>query len=140
MVGGFVEQEEVGLLEERAGERDAHAPAARELLGQLLLHVFGEAESVEDDARGRLAAVAVAVHFDRQFVDALFDLLVRAAALAQLDHQLLQLGFQFAFAVVGVDDRLERGQVGGREFAGEDVDVDVRGDRHESEADRVQQH
>jgi hypothetical protein len=41
----LVQQQQVGLHEERAGQRDAHAPAAREVLRRPLLHLLGEAEA-----------------------------------------------------------------------------------------------
>ena len=51
MVGGLVEQEEVGLEEQHACQGDAHAPAAGEGREGLLLGVVIEAEALQD-ARG----------------------------------------------------------------------------------------
>ena len=55
IVGRLVEQEQIGLGEQRRGERDAHAPAAGEFRQRALLLGVGEAEAGEDrgGARGR---------------------------------------------------------------------------------------
>ena len=51
MVGRLVEQQQVGLGEEDRGERDPHAPAARQIADRAPLHRLVEAEPGED-ARG----------------------------------------------------------------------------------------
>ncbi len=55
IVGRLVEQEEIGLGEQRGGERDPHAPAAGELGAGALLILMREAKAGEDlgGARGR---------------------------------------------------------------------------------------
>ena len=58
VVGGLVEQQQVGSAQEQLGERDAHLPAAREL-GAGAVEVLGrEAEAREDLARVALQLVA----------------------------------------------------------------------------------
>ena len=59
MVGGLVEQQERGFLQEKFGERDAHLPAAGELFGLALPVFFGEAEAAEDGADLRVEGVDV---------------------------------------------------------------------------------
>ena len=53
IVGRLVEQQQVGLREQRRGERDAHAPAAGEFGAGALLVGGGEAEAGEDRCRAR---------------------------------------------------------------------------------------
>ena len=48
MVGGLVEQQEVGLEEQHAGQRHAHPPAAGERGQRLLLRRVVEAQALED--------------------------------------------------------------------------------------------
>ena len=50
VVGGLVEEQEAGLLEQQFGQGDAHLPAAGELFGLALPVFFGEAEAAEDGA------------------------------------------------------------------------------------------
>ncbi len=58
MVGGLVEEQHVGVLQQEPGERDAHHPAAGEG-ADVLLHVrIGESEPAQDAARLRLHAIA----------------------------------------------------------------------------------
>ena len=59
IVGRLVEQQQVGLREQRRGERDAHAPAAGKFRAGPLLVGGGEAEPGEDRGRagrGRMRA------------------------------------------------------------------------------------
>ena len=59
IVGRLVEQQQVGLREQRRGERDAHAPAAGKFRAWPLLIGGGEAEAGEDRCRagrGRVRA------------------------------------------------------------------------------------
>ncbi len=58
VVGRLVEQQHVGVLEQEAGERDAHHPAARELTDVALDVAIGEAEAGEDPSGLGLHAVA----------------------------------------------------------------------------------
>ena len=60
MVGGLVEQQQVGLFEQQLGQRDAHLPAAGELLGAALPIALAEAEAGEHGADLRFDGVAVA--------------------------------------------------------------------------------
>ena len=53
IVGRLVEQQDLRLEEQHGGERDAHAPAARERAARALLRRFVEAETGEDLRRAR---------------------------------------------------------------------------------------
>ena len=59
VVGGLVEQQQAGLLQQQFGQRDAHLPAAGELLGLALPVFLGEAEAAEDRADLRVEGVDV---------------------------------------------------------------------------------
>ena len=59
MVGRLVEQQQVGLGEQQLGERDAHLPAAAELVGQARPVLFAEAEAGEHGAHLGVECVAV---------------------------------------------------------------------------------
>ena len=59
VVGGLVEQQEVGLLQQELGEGDAHLPAAGEFFGVALPVFLGEAEAAEDGADLGVEGVAV---------------------------------------------------------------------------------
>ena len=62
VVGRLVEEEEMRLDEEGAGEGDAHAPTSRELLALFVLHGGVEAQTLEDVGRfglGRVCAQLV---------------------------------------------------------------------------------
>ena len=61
MVGGLVEQQQIGLGEQRRGERDAHPPAAREARERPVLGVLVEAQAVQDRARPRRRGVGADV-------------------------------------------------------------------------------
>ena len=58
VVGGLVEQQEVGMAQQQLRERDAHLPAARELLGRLVEVLDGKAEAAEDLTGACLKLVA----------------------------------------------------------------------------------
>ena len=53
VVGRLVEQQQVGVGEQRGGQRDAHAPAAGELLHRARLRRLVEAEAGEDGGGAR---------------------------------------------------------------------------------------
>ena len=56
MVGGLVEQQQVGLLQQQLGQREAHLPAAGKLLGLAVPVVLAEAQAVEHRADLRFDA------------------------------------------------------------------------------------
>ena len=58
MVGGLVEEEQVGVAEQQLGEGDAHLPAAREVSGRLFEVLDGKAQAAEDLARTGVELVA----------------------------------------------------------------------------------
>jgi len=53
------QKQNVRSTEERASERNPHAPASRELLGGLVLHLLRERETAQDRARARLGTVRI---------------------------------------------------------------------------------
>ena len=59
IVGGFVEQQEVGGREQHRGERDAHAPAAGKLREGAVLRRLVEAEAAQDARGARRGGVGV---------------------------------------------------------------------------------
>ncbi len=59
MVGGLVEQQQVGLGQQQLGQRDAHLPAAAELIGLARPVLLAEAEAGEHGAHLRIERVAV---------------------------------------------------------------------------------
>ena len=59
VVGGLVEQQQVGLGQQQLGQRDAHLPAAAELVGLPRPILFAEAEAGEHAAHLRVERVAV---------------------------------------------------------------------------------
>jgi hypothetical protein len=70
VVGGLVEQQQVRLLQQKFGQRDAHLPAAGKFFGLARPVVAAEAESGQNLADLRFERVAVAGH---EFV---FELLI----------------------------------------------------------------
>ncbi len=60
VVGGLVEQQQVGLLEQQLGERDAHLPPARKLLGAAVPVVLGEFEPAQDGAHLGFERISIA--------------------------------------------------------------------------------
>ena len=53
MVGRLVEQQQVGIAEQRAGQRHAHAPAAGEFAAGPCLRLVVEAQAVQDRGGAR---------------------------------------------------------------------------------------
>ena len=106
VVGGLVEEEQVGLGEERERERDSHAPTARHLARRLLLHRHVEAQPDEQLRRARLRVVRLElfeplVHLAQRDAKCLLGGLVTRSELLLNLEQPLALG-------VGLHDRLNR--------------------------------
>ena len=59
MVGGLVEKQQVGFGQQQLGQRDAHLPAAAELVGLARPILFAEAEAGEHRAHLGVERVAV---------------------------------------------------------------------------------
>ena len=97
VVGRLVEQQQVGLGEQRRGQRHAHAPAAGELRHRPRQVVGGEAEAGEDFGGARRRAVGV--DLDQAGVD-LAHLLRRGG---------LQRGVERVALGVGGEDRCRAG-------------------------------
>ena len=60
MVGRLVEQQQPGLAQQQLGQRQAHLPAAREMLGRQLEVRRCEAQAAQDGRHPQLDRVAVA--------------------------------------------------------------------------------
>ncbi len=88
VVGRLVEQQQVGVGEQRAGQRHARELAARERVQPALEHLVGQPEAF-DDAR-EAAAVRVAA----EVLEAALELLVGAHGVAQLGAVLVEAGEQ----------------------------------------------
>ena len=106
VVRRLVEEEEVGLHEERARQRDPHPPAAAVLARRLPLHVAVEAEAAQQLRGARLGVVRV------QFLEPLVHLVQRDAQLllgllVAVDQRLLG-GEQPLALAVGLQHRLQR--------------------------------
>ena len=87
MVGGFVEQQQVRLLEQQLGERDAHLPAAGEFFGAALQSSLRKPEPVEHGCRPALRwRSRRGVKFVLEALVALGDLRVLGATLVELRH------------------------------------------------------
>ncbi len=59
MVGRLVEQEQIRRAQQQLGQRETHLPAAREVIGQLLLNRRLEAEPAQHRADLELDLIAV---------------------------------------------------------------------------------
>ena len=97
MVGGLVEQQQVGLRQQQLGECDAHLPAAGELSGVARPVFLAKAEAVEHRADLRVERVAV-VHAEvaGDGVVAIGHLVIFARSRIEFAHlvgELFHLGF-----------------------------------------------
>ena len=115
VVGRLVEQEQIGLGEEKGRERHAHAPAAGEFRTRPALRLLVEAEAGED-ARG-LRRRRIGVDVDEAGLD-LGDAIGVFRRLA-LGHECGAFG-------VGGEHRLEQGSRAGRSFLGHAADARAR--------------
>ena len=80
VVGGLVEQQQIGLVKQQLGEGDAHLPAAGKLLGGAVHILARKAEAVKHGAGLRFQRVAVArVELGLQAVVAVGDFSVLGA-------------------------------------------------------------
>ena len=96
MIGRLVKQQQVGLLEQQFGERDAHLPAARKLLRAPFPIALREAEAAEHCAHLRFHRIAVArVELALCHVEAVGHLRVFGARGVKLGHAVRQLFLLF---------------------------------------------
>ena len=87
MVRRLVEQQQVRLLQQQLGQRDAHLPAAGELFGVALPVFLAEAQPAQHRAHLRVERVAVVrAEFAIHAVKALADLRVLRAGRIKLRH------------------------------------------------------
>ena len=107
MVGGLVEQHDVGVHQQDAGERHAHLPAARQLADIALHHLLAEREAGEHLLRPALERVAVEFLESRLHLAVALDQrlhLVEAAGIGQRGLDVLQLGRHLAHRAGAVHD------------------------------------
>ena len=131
MVGGLVQQQQVGRLEQQGRQRHAHAPAAGEIAARPLLRLGIEAEAVQDRARARRRGMRL------QLMQALVDVgdAMAVGGVLRLLQQALPLGIggqhglQQALRPVRrfLRDAADPGAVGQADLAG--VGVQVAGDQ-----------
>ena len=99
VVGGLIEQQQIGLDQQELGQRDAHLPAARKLLRRTRLILARESQAVEHGARSRRERIAVApLELGLQAVVALGDALVFFARGVEVRH-LMRERFHLLFHV-----------------------------------------
>ena len=97
MVGGLVEQQEVGLLKKKLGEREAHLPSAGKFFGQARPVFFGETQAHQHSSDFGFDGIAVAgAEFMLDAVVAVGDGVVFRAGVVQFRHAVRQR-FQFRF-------------------------------------------
>ena len=95
MVGRLVEQQQIGFLQQKLGQREPHLPASGEFVGLLRPVFLGETQPHQDSADFGLDRVAVArAEFVFQPVIAVGDFGVRRAGVIELRHAVRE-GFQF---------------------------------------------
>ena len=113
VVGGLVQQQQVGLFEQQFGQRDAHLPAARELFRAPFPIALREAEAGEHCAHLRFHRVAVArVKLALGRVEAVGHLRVFGARGIELGHAARQLFLLFFQRPQVVEDRHAFGENG----------------------------
>ena len=100
MVGRFVQQQQVWLLQQQLGQGDAHLPATRELLGVACPVFFREPEARQDGADFCLDSVTVtSLELVLDSVKAVRNLIVFGGRVVQFRHaagQVLHFGFHGA--------------------------------------------
>jgi len=100
MVCRLIQQENIRLLEQKLSERDAHLPAARELLGPSCPVLFTESQAIQDRPDLRLYRVPiVSTELAIEAVEAIRYTAVffaRGIEIAHTMSQSLQLCFDLA--------------------------------------------
>ena len=92
MIGGLVEQQQVGFFEQQLGQRDAHLPAAGKFLGALVPLLVRKAEAGQHGSHLRFDGVAVArAEFAIQLMEAVGHLRILRARGIQLAHLVREL-------------------------------------------------
>ncbi len=87
MVGGFVEQQQIGLLQEQLGQRNAHLPAAGKFFGLAVPVVLAKAQAGKHGPDLRIERIAVArLEFVLDAVVALGDLPVFRRRVVHFRH------------------------------------------------------
>jgi hypothetical protein len=117
VVGGLIEQQDVGRDEERTGQTDAHAPATGEALDGRVLHGLGELKTGEDGADAGLGgagtdlieALVDAVELELDLIEVIHVISVgtlNATFFKELEETLL-LGLEVVLLLVGAEDVVE---------------------------------
>jgi len=116
VVGGFVQQEQVRLLQEQFGERQPHLPAARKFVGLALPVFFAKAQPLQHAPHFSFDRVAVAgAEFVLQAVIAVGDVGVLRAGVIELRDFMSEL---FQFPLDGVQSGEHRHAFGKHSAAG----------------------
>ncbi len=106
VIGGLVEQQQVGFFEQQFGERDAHLPAAGKFLGAFVPLLVRETEAGKHGAHLRFDGVAVAVaEFAIQLMEAIGHLRVLRTGGIQLAHFVGKLFHLHFHLLQGSEDR-----------------------------------
>mmetsp|Transcript_25316 Transcript_25316/g.59051 ORF Transcript_25316/g.59051 Transcript_25316/m.59051 type:complete len:382 (+) Transcript_25316:1690-2835(+) len=134
VVGRLVEHEQHRLHKERLREGDAHAPAARHVLGRLVHHLLAEAEAEEQLARALLEGARV--HLVELLVDRLEPRVLRPV----LRHDLLlELLEALLLQPHRVNHHVDRRTLARRALVVQEPDVDEVGDRDHPRRDALEQ-
>ena len=113
MIGGLVEEEKIGLLQEEFGEGDAHLPAAGKFFGLAGPVVAPKAKPGEDFADFGFERVAVArAEFMLEFLVAVGDGGILLAQVVELGHVVGEGLHLFFHGVEIVEDRHALGKDG----------------------------
>jgi hypothetical protein len=119
----LVEEEKVGLDEERSGKSDSHPPSSRHVLGGLGHHGRGETETVENSSG--LGLEHSGVHLLNLLVDGLEGKLVNVVGDRKVLGELLK---SLNLGLGRGDDVVESVDIGGLDGSSDEVDIDVLGD------------
>eukprot|EP00760_Papus_ankaliazontas_P005144 PhM_4_TR12419/c0_g1_i1/m.34319 len=119
MVRGLIEQKHVGVDEQRARQRHAHAPTTGETRARAVHHLVREGQTAQNGLRAELGGVGVdLVHAGIDLVQAVHVRLAHRQKLLLLPHQLRALD-------VGVQHDLEGGVVRAENLLLDVEDLDV---------------
>ena len=106
VIGGLIEQQQVGFFEQQFGECDAHLPAAGKFLGAFVPLLVREAEAGKHGAHLRFDGVAVAIaEFAVQLMEAIGHLRVLGAGGIQFAHLVRELSHLHFHLLQGGEDR-----------------------------------
>ncbi len=106
VIGGLVEQQQVGFFKQQLGERDAHLPAAGKFLGAFVPLLVRKTEPGKHGAHLRFNGVAVAIaKFAIQLMEAIGHLRILRASRIQLAHLVRELSHLHFHLLQGGENR-----------------------------------